>query len=146
MVTEGQIDQILTGLAIGMPLEDMFVLCELDPEDMLKLQNDKLFMARANSMTKKLTYDLLKNLDDVIAVQVAKGKDHAITWLLEKTNPFFAAKSDATDKPGVVNIFTQSTDLVASDTVAVNLYESENTPEDNTITPEDNDLTPEDTE
>lgn len=132
-VTEGQKDQILSGIRIGMPLEDMLVLCELSPQEMQDLQKDEFFMARAASMTKTLSYNLLKNLQDTIDIQVRKGKDHAITWLLEKTNPFFAAKSDAGDKPGVVNIFTQSTDLVASDTVSVNLYDTEK-PED--ITPD----------
>lgn len=128
MVTQGQIDQILSGIALGLPLEDMLVLSEVSPQDMVELQKDEMFMAKANAANKKLTYDLLNNLHDIIDVQVRKGKDHAVTWLLEKTNPFFAAKGDTGDKPGVVNIFTQNTDIAASDTVAVNIYDQPSEP------------------
>ena len=122
MVTEGQIDQILTGITFGMSLEDMLVLSEIEPQDMIDLQADQLFMARANAMAKHLTYDLLKNLDDIIQIQVSKGKDHAVTWLLEKTNPRFAPKGEAGDKAGVINIFTKETTLESSDTVEVHTF------------------------
>ena len=128
MVTEGQIDQILTGITFGMSLEDMLVLCEVDPEDMVKLQADQMFMARANAMSKQLSYDLLKQLNDVIETQISKGKDHAITWLLEKTNPRFSNSGDGGDKAGVINIFTHEANVESSDTVAVQIYENKEEP------------------
>ena len=59
MLNEGQLDQILTGVALGMPLEHMFVLAELSPEDMEAFRKNDQLMARANAAAKKLTYDLL---------------------------------------------------------------------------------------
>lgn len=122
MVTEGTIDQILTGITFGMSLEDMLVLCEVSPEDMVLLQADQVFMARANAMTKQLTYDLLKKLNDIIEIQQTKGKDHAITWLLEKTNSRFSG-NEGGEKAGVINIFTKDVELKNSDTVQVNTFE-----------------------
>lgn len=138
MVTEGQIDQIITGISLGMPLEDMMVLSELSPQDMVDLQANSLFMARANAAAKHLTYDLLKRLEDVIDIQVSKGKDHAITWLLEKTNAHFAPKGEAGDKPGIINIFTKDAVVEASDTVEVHTFDTT----EPTVTPESVDLTP----
>lgn len=123
MLNEGQIDQILTGLNFGMPLEHMFVLVGLSPEEMESFRKNDHLMAQANAASKKCTYDLLKDLHDVIEIQKDKGKDHAITWLLEKTDPHFANGGDGGDKPGVVNIFTHSADVAASDTVSVQIYE-----------------------
>lgn len=122
MVTEGQIDQILTGITFGMSLEDMLVLSEIEPQDMIDLQSDQLFMARANAMAKHVTYDLLKTLNDIIVIQASKGKDHAVTWLLEKTNPRFAPKGEAGDKAGIINIFTKETTLENSDTVEIHAF------------------------
>lgn len=122
MVTEGQIDQILTGITFGMLLEDMLVLSEVSPQDMAALQKDELFMAQAAAMSKQCTYDLLKSLNDVIEIQKEKGKDHAITWLLEKTNPRFAAHGESGDKAGIINIFTKETSLETSDTVEVHTF------------------------
>lgn len=123
MLNEGQLDQILTGVALGMPLEHMFVLAELDPEDMELFRKNDQLMARANAAAKKLTYDLLKDLREVIEIQKDKGKDHAITWLLEKTDNHFAKNAEGGDKPGVVNIFTKEVALTESDTVAIQIYD-----------------------
>ena len=123
MVNTGQIDQILTGIALGMPLEHMFILTELNPQDMEDLRANPLFMAQASAAAKKLTYDLLKDLKDVIATQKDKGKDHAITWLLERTDSHFMPNNEGGDKPGVVNIFTKETTLTNSDTVSIQQYQ-----------------------
>lgn len=125
MVNEGQIDQILTGIAFGMPLDHMFVLSEISPEDMEILRKDEHFMSRANAHAKMCTYDLLKDLKEVIEIQKDKGKDHAITWLLEKTDPHFSKNSEGSDKPGVVNIYTKEISLENSDTVSVQQYDKE---------------------
>lgn len=125
MVNQGQIDQILTGIALGMPLEHMFILTELSPQDMEDLRANSLFMAQANASAKKLTYDLLKDLQQVIEVQKDKGKDHAITWLLEKTDSHFMPNNEGGDKPGVVNIFTKETTLTNSDTVSIQQYHAD---------------------
>ena len=132
MLNEGQIDQILTGIAFGMPLDHMLVLSEVSPEDTELLRKDEHFMSRANAASKKLTYDLLKDLREVIEIQKDKGKDHAITWLLEKTDNHFAKNSEGSDKPGIVNIFTKEVALKESDTVQINTYNelSEDTIED----------------
>lgn len=127
MLNEGQLDQILTGVALGMPLEHMFVLAELSPEDMEAFRKNDQLMARANAAAKKLTYDLLKDLREVIEIQKDKGKDHAITWLLEKTDSHFSKNAEGGDKPGVVNIFTKEVDLKESDTVAIQIYDKTDT-------------------
>lgn len=119
MCSSGAIDTILTGLQLGVPLEDMFILAELSPPEMEEFRKDELLMARANSATKKLTYDLLADLHEVIKVQKDKGKDHAITWLLERTNPVFTGNGEGGEKPGVINIFTTNTELKNSDTVEI---------------------------
>lgn len=131
MLNEGQLDQILTGVALGMPLEHMFVLAELDPNDMELFRKNDQLMARANAAAKKLTYDLLKDLREVIEIQKDKGKDHAITWLLEKTDTHFSKNAEGGDKPGVVNIFTKEVALKESDTVAIQIYDKpeEDTPD-----------------
>lgn len=134
MLNEGQLDQILTGVALGMPLEHMFVLAELDPEDMELFRKNDQLMARANAAAKKLTYDLLKDLREVIEIQKDKGKDHAITWLLEKTDTHFSKNAEGGDKAGVVNIFTKEVALTESDTVQINTY---NKPPEDTGTVED---------
>jgi hypothetical protein len=123
MLNEGQLDQILTGVALGMPLEHMFVLSELSPEDMEAFRKNELYMAKANASAKKLTYDLLNDLRAVIEIQKDKGKDHAITWLLEKTDTHFSKNADGGDKPGIVNIFTKEVALKESDTVAIQVYD-----------------------
>lgn len=137
MLNEGQLDQILTGVALGMPLEHMFVLAELDPEDMELFRKNDHLMARANAAAKKLTYDLLKDLREVIEIQKDKGKDHAITWLLEKTDSHFSKNSEGAGKPGVVNIYTKEISLENSDTVSIQQYDK---------TEEDTEATDTDTE
>lgn len=127
MLNEGQLDQILTGVALGMPLEHMFVLAELSPEDMEAFRKNDQLMARANAAAKKLTYDLLKDLREVIEIQKDKGKDHAITWLLEKTDSHFSKNAEGGDKPGVVNIFTKEVALKESDTVSIQIYDKTDT-------------------
>lgn len=121
-VTEAIKDQILTGISFGMTKEDMYILCELTPAEMESLDQDIFFVARISANTKQLTYTLLKDLNDVIDIQVMKGKDHAITWLLEKVDPRFKANSDIADRPGIVNITTQNVKLEASDTVSIQTY------------------------
>lgn len=123
MITEGVKDQILTGISFGMKKEDMFILCELTPAEIDELSKDAFFAARANAKEKETTYDLLRSLNDVIDIQVMKGKDHAITWLLEKLDPRFKANADTTDRPGIVNITTQNLKLENSDTVNIQTYD-----------------------
>ena len=122
MFSDGQIDQIITGISFGMPLEHMFVLMELSPEEMEAFRKDDSLMSRANAASKKCTYDLLKDLHTVISIQKDKGKDHALTWLLERTDSHFMPGNDGGDKPGVINIITHETNIESSDTVSVNTY------------------------
>lgn len=129
MVSQGQIDQILTGISLGMPLDHMFILVELSPQEMEELRKDELFMSRAAAASKKLTYDLLKDLQSIIEVQKDKGKDHAVTWLLEKTDAYFRPNNEGGDKPGVVNIFTKEVALANSDTVSIQQFAKEPEPE-----------------
>ena len=125
-VTEGQIDQILSGITLGMSLDDMLILSGIDVEDIDLLKKNARFMSRCNQTEKNSTYNLLRNLHDVIDIQIEKGRDHAITWLLEKTSTRFSQDADNTEKPGVVNIFTETVNLEKTDSIEVYEGEGEN--------------------
>jgi hypothetical protein len=118
-VSEAKKDQIVNGISAGMLLEDMFILTNCTPEDMLQLNADKFFLARCKCAGKELERDLLTNLSEIIRVQTDKGKDHATIWLLGKMNPRFSERPEMGDKPGVINIITQPVDISKMSTVEI---------------------------
>lgn len=125
-------DQILNGLRAGMSLADMYILAELDPVDMARLDEDMFFQAQCKAAPKVLEHDLLTNLKRIINVQVADGKESATVWLLEKLNPRWTGKTD-TSKAGVVNINFGAVDIDKEPTV--NIFNPETPPDPDPETP-----------
>lgn len=119
-------DQIINGLRAGMSLADMYILTELDPIDMERLDNDAFFQAECKAAPKLLEYDLLNNLKKIIGVQAIDGKESATVWLLEKLNPRWTGKTDSS-KAGVVNINFGAVDIDKEPTVSI--YNPETIPD-----------------
>jgi hypothetical protein len=118
-ISEAKKDQIINGISAGMLLEDMFILTNCTPEEMLQLNDDQFFLSRCKCAGKELERDLLRNLNEIISVQTDKGKDHATIWLLGKMNPRFSERPEMGDKPGIINIITQPVDISKMSTVEI---------------------------
>jgi len=121
-VSEAKKDQIVNGISAGMLMEDMFLLAQCSPNEILALQSDEFFLSRCRCAGKQLELDLLSTLTNIISIQEDKGKDHGTIWLLGKINPRFSDRPEMGDKPGVININNDPKPLADLSTVEIHEY------------------------
>lgn len=140
-------DTILNGISAGMDLEDMMVLAQCTPREMVSLKNDSLFQSQVRCSAKTLEKDLLVNLHNIINIQAEKGKDHGTIWLLSKLNPRFSDRPEMGDKPGVININIAGKSLDTMPEVEVMNYKAPTPqPPSECSLNRDDDFIPQDTE
>ena len=106
-------DAIKNALIVGMPYCDAVILAGCTEKQIEQLDKDKLFQLDCNRMVKEYEKDLLSNLNDAIAIQTAKGKNHAVTWLLSHVSSYFRDGEDNSKQSG--NIIINTTHVDTSD-------------------------------
>lgn len=117
MISQDKQDLIYNALLVGMELKDAYIFAELTEAEMLEVSEDTYLQQYWSSLTKQREYQLLKKLDTIIDKQVNMGKENAITWLLEHSNPRYSGKPQ-TELPEL-HLHIDSADPVSYDSVEV---------------------------
>ena len=92
MISKVKQDLIYNALLVGMDLKDAYIFAGLTETEILDASEDQTLQAQWAQQTKRYEYDLLEKLGEVIDKQVRMGKENAITWMLEHTNPRYSGK------------------------------------------------------
>ena len=92
MISKVKQDLIYNALLVGMDLKDAYIFAGLTEAEILEAAEDQTLQAQWAQQTKRYEYDLLEKLGEVIDKQVHMGKENAITWMLEHTNPRYSGK------------------------------------------------------
>jgi hypothetical protein len=87
MVLEDKREAVLRCVKLGLTLDAAFLIAECTDDEITALSEDADFKCRATLQAKLLEHNLLKKLDECIALNTSIGKSDEVRWLLGKINP-----------------------------------------------------------
>ena len=121
MVSSHKLDLIHNALLIGMSLDDAYIFASCTEEEIIEIKENDRLQAEYQSMLRAFEYQLLEKLGKVIDKQVNMGRENALTWMLEKTNPRYTNKPTLTLPEIKLNVVRE--DPAKVDTVDIHRYE-----------------------
>lgn len=129
MISQQKKDLIYNALLIGMALPDAYIFASLTEDEIAEVSADDSLQAYWSSVLKHFEYTLLEKLNEVIDKQVHQGREAAITWMLEHTNPRYSGKPQNTLPD--LHLHIDSSDPADYDTVEIHAPKKEDSDDTN---------------
>lgn len=117
MISRDKKDLVYNALLVGMELHDAYIFAGMSESEILEASEDVEFQATCSKNSKVLEYTMLEKLNEVIEKQVHMGKENAITWVLEHTNPRYSGKPQNTMPD--IHLHIDSADPATYDNVTI---------------------------
>jgi hypothetical protein len=117
MISRDKKDLVYNALLVGMELHDAYIFAGMSESEILEASEDVEFQATCAKNSKVLEYTMLEKLNEVIEKQVHMGKENAITWVLEHTNPRYSGKPQNTMPD--IHLHIDSADPATYDNVTI---------------------------
>lgn len=95
-LSQAKKDLIYNALLVGMDLASAYVFAGLTEAEIALVSEDDELQSGWARQSKVYEYELLEKMSEVIDKQVHMGKETAITWMLEHTNPRYSGKPQNT--------------------------------------------------
>ena len=118
MIGKTKKDLIYNALLVGMELHDAYIFAGMTEAEILEASEDNELQADWAKQSKQFEFGLLNKLNEVIDKQVHMGKENAITWLLEHSNPRYSGKPQ-NELPDL-HLHIDAADPITYDSVTIN--------------------------